>query len=101
MVEGVFQDLLGFIFGRKCLSIQDLARIAAARNVNCQALNCKMVEVRGIEPLSENFSRQASTCVVRVLINRQDLPRTGYITGESALVSQQGHRHSLKLSHYN
>jgi hypothetical protein len=59
-----------------------------------------MVEVAGIEPASENLSRQASTCIVRVLINRQDLPRTGYITGESAKVSLQGHRHSLKLSHY-
>jgi len=41
----------------------------------------QMVEVAGIEPASENLSRQASTCIVRVLINRQDLPRTGYITG--------------------
>ena len=30
-----------------------LRAFRAARNVNCQGLNCKMVEVRGIEPLSE------------------------------------------------
>jgi len=31
----------------------------------------QMVEVAGIEPASENLSRQASTCVVRVLLNPQ------------------------------
>ena len=43
-----------------------------------------MVEVAGIEPASENLSRQASTCVVRVLLNPQELPRTGSFEGESA-----------------
>jgi len=28
-----------------------------------------LVEVAGIEPASENLSRQASTCLVRVLLN--------------------------------
>ena len=43
----------------------------------------QMVEVAGIEPASENLSRQASTCVVRVLLNPQELPRTGSFEGES------------------
>ena len=44
----------------------------------------RLVEVAGIEPASENLSHQASTCVVRDLINPEELPRTGYLTGESA-----------------
>lgn len=43
-----------------------------------------LVEVAGIEPASENLSHQASTCVVRDLINPEELPRTGYHTGEPA-----------------
>jgi len=34
-----------------------------------QKVTNEMVEVAGIEPASENLSRQASTCVVRVLLN--------------------------------
>ena len=35
----------------------------------CNSLVAILVEVAGIEPASENLSRQASTCVVRVLLN--------------------------------
>ena len=57
-----------------------------------------LVEVAGIEPASEDLSRQASTCVVRDLLNPYGLPRTGFLTGESAKVSLLCHRQTEKLA---
>ena len=40
------------------------------------------MEVRGVEPLSENIATQASTGVVTVLMSPEHRPVTGYALGQ-------------------
>jgi hypothetical protein len=60
------------------------------------------MEVRGVEPLSENIATQASTGVVTVLMSPEHRPVTGYALGQpDCLPTSDPRRRPNVVSHYS